>query len=112
MLEEHVDGGANFIRVTRLGILAVRDVQRIHSHRCLFGGALVRKRNRFGVTGNLLQHSKYKCLIVLHGRKPLRKTLRNRRSGGGRRRDGVAIRIQPGHFPGYIENPAVKFLSV
>src|SRR6267154_6282038 len=57
LLEETVDGGANFGSVCGLGVLAVSDVQRIHRHRRLLCRALVSERNIFRVIGDALQHA-------------------------------------------------------
>src|SRR5579859_5837646 len=87
LVEEHIDGGSNVVGVVRFCIFAVRDVQRIHGHGGLFGGTLVGKRNVFCVLWNALQHAQHHGSIVLHGGKPLGKTLCYRCGSGGRRRD-------------------------
>src|SRR5713226_5772831 len=79
LLEQSVNGGADFRPVCRLCIAAVRDVQRIQSHRRLLRRALVRERNIFRIIGNALQHAQRNRLIVLHRCQPFRDPLRQRR---------------------------------
>src|SRR6267143_3164552 len=78
LLEEAVDGGADFRGVGWLGVFAVRDVQRVHCHGGLFRGALVRQRNILGVIRDALQHPQREDLIVLHCRQLRRNSLRRR----------------------------------
>ncbi len=57
LLEQGVDGGADFCVVRGLGIFAVGDVERIESHGGLFGGAFVSERDGVGVVGDALERA-------------------------------------------------------
>ena len=56
LLEEGVDGSADFGGAGGFGLLAVGDVQGVYGHGGLLGGAFVGQGDVFGVVGDLLEH--------------------------------------------------------
>src|ERR1700740_3637730 len=60
LLEEAVDGGADFRRVGGLGFTAVGDIERVHRHGGLFRSALVGERDIFRIFGNTLEDAQSK----------------------------------------------------
>src|SRR5258708_36849666 len=80
LLKEGVDSGADFGSIRWFSILAIRDIERIERHDCLFRSAFVGQRDIFRIVRDALQYPQGNCLIVLHGRQPLGNPLRQWRS--------------------------------
>src|SRR5713101_1479526 len=82
LLEEGVNGGADFGSIGRFCVLAIGNIERIERHDCLFRSAFVGQSDSFRIVRNALQYPQDNCLIVLQGRQPLGDSLRQRRCRG------------------------------
>jgi len=100
LLEEGVDGGADFGGVGGFGVFAVGDVERIESHGGLFGGAFVGERNFFRVVGDFAHRAKRESGIVLHAGQTVGEALRDRSGGSCRCDNTVFVWIEFAHFRG------------
>src|SRR5260370_13842878 len=78
LLEEGVNGGADFGSIFRLCVLAISNIERIQRHDCLFRSAFVGQSDSFRIVRDALQYPQGNCLIVSHGCQSLGDSLRQR----------------------------------
>src|SRR5882762_8056010 len=112
LLEEGVNGGADFGSIARFCVLAIGNIERIERHDCLFRSAFVEQSDSFRIVRDALQYPQDNGLIVLHGCQSLGDLLRQRRSRGRSRCHRVTIRIQLAHFIQNGPQLTVQFLRV
>ena len=111
LLEEGVDGGADFRVLRRLCVFAVGDIERVEGHGGLLGSAFVGDGDIFGVIGDALEHTEGDGLIVLHGGETIGDLLGERRGGEGGVGDEGSIRIEFAHLRGDNQHLAIEFLG-
>src|SRR5713101_2565586 len=112
LLEEGVNGGADFGSIGRLCVLAISNIERIERHDYLFRSAFVGQSDSFRIVRDALQYPQDNCLIVSHGCQSLGDLLRQRRSRGRSRCHRVTIRIQLAHFIQNDHQLTIQFLRV